>query len=109
VNTPLHQLAPTAGSLKAAAGKSFNRTEIFQAILGSLEKGYLRLLRHEFAQVMEEWKKRSATLHKRVRITDFAGVTEGQAIDLDEDGALLVRRDNGSVVRKSAGDVFVLR
>ena len=58
---------------------------------------------------MEEWKKRSATLEKRVRITDTNGITEGIAIDLDEDGALLIRKDNGVVVKKTAGDVFLLR
>lgn len=109
VNTSLHQLTPGAGSLKAAAGKSFNRVEIFQALLRALEKGYLRLLSHEFSQVMEEWKQRSATLHNRVRITDYAGTIEGEALDLDEDGALLVRQDSGRIIRKSAGDVFILR
>ena len=56
---------------------------------------------------MEEWKKRSATLNKRVRITDPGGVIEGQAIDLDEDGALLIRKDNGVTFKKTAGDVFL--
>ncbi len=107
VNTSRHQLTTGASSLKVAAGQSFNRAQVFQAILRSLEKWYLKLLHHEFAEIMEEWKKRSATLNKRVRITDSAGVIEGQAIDLDEDGALLIRKDNGIVVKKSAGDVFL--
>ena len=58
---------------------------------------------------MEEWKKRSATLKKRIRITDPTGITEGEAIDLDEDGALLIRKDNGAIIKKTAGDVFLLR
>ena len=105
----MHQLTPGASSLKVAAGHSFNRTMVFQAILRSLEKGYLRLLKHEFAKVMEEWKKRSATLHRRVRITDPSGIIEGEAVDLDEDGALLIRRDNGVTIKKTAGDVILLR
>jgi len=109
VNASLHQLPAGASSLKVAAGQSFNRAQVFQAVLRSLEKWYLKLLHHEFAQVMEEWKKRSATLNKRVRITDPAGVTEGEAIDLDEDGALLIRKDNGILFKKTAGDVFLLR
>ena len=109
VNASLHQLTPGASSLKVAAGHSFNRTMVFQAILRSLEKGYLRLLKHEFAKVMEEWKKRSATLHRRVRITDPSGIIEGEAVDLDEDGALLIRRDNGVTIKKTAGDVILLR
>ncbi len=109
VNTSSGQLVPGASSLKVAEGHSFNRTQVFQEILRSLEKGYLKLLRHEFSQVMEEWKKRSATLNKWVRITDPTGTIEGEAIDLDEDGALLIRKDNGLTVKKSAGDVFLLR
>jgi BirA family biotin operon repressor/biotin-[acetyl-CoA-carboxylase] ligase len=109
VNTALNQLTPGAGSLKVAAGQSFNRTEIFQTILRSLEKGYLKLLKHEFAQIMEEWKKRSATLNKRVRITDSTGNIEGEAIDVDGDGALLIRKDNGLILKKSAGHVLLLR
>jgi len=109
VNSSLHQLTPGAASLKAAAGKSFNRVLVFQAILRSLEKWYLKLLDHQFPRVMEEWKKRSATLKKRVRITDSTGIIEGEAIDLDEDGALLIRKDNGLIVKKTAGDVFLLR
>ena len=109
VNTTSHQLAAGASSLKVAAGHSFDRTQVFQAILRSLEKWYLKLLHHEFAEIMEEWKKRSATLNKRVRITDPTGIIEGEAIDLDEDGALLIRKDNGLIVKKTAGDVFLLR
>lgn len=109
VNTSLNQLGSGAGSLKVAAGHSFDRAQVFQCILRSLEKGYLKLLGHEFSGIMDEWKKRSATLNKRVRITDSAGIIEGQAIDLDEDGALLIRKDNGLVIKKSAGDVILLR
>ena len=109
VNTSAHQLVPGASSLKVAAGQHFNRVEVFQAIVRSIEKWYVKFLNHEFDQVMEEWKKRSATLNKRVRITDPAGVIEGEAIDLDEDGALLIRKDNGFIVKKTAGDVFLLR
>jgi BirA family biotin operon repressor/biotin-[acetyl-CoA-carboxylase] ligase len=109
INTSSHHLPPGAISLKVASGHNFDRVQVFQAILRSLEKGYVKLLRQESAEIMEEWKKRSATLNRRVRITDSAGTIEGQAIDLDTDGALLIRKDNGLVVKKSAGDVFLLR
>jgi len=109
INTSVHQLVTGAGSLKIAAGHSFNRALVFQAILRSLEKWYLKLLHHEFAQVMEEWKKRECTLNKRLKITAPNGTIEGEAIDLDEDGALLIRKDNGLVIKKSAGDVILLR
>jgi len=109
VNTSAHQLIAGANSLKGATGKIFDRSQVFQAILQSLDKWYAKLLNHEFNLVIEEWKRRSGTLKKRVRFTDPSGVIEGEAIDLDEDGALLIRKDNGIIVKKSAGDIFILR
>ena len=109
VNASTHQMVAGAQSLKVAAGKNFDRAMVLQAILRSMEKWYLKLLDHEFTHVMEEWKDRSATLKKRVRISDPAGDIEGEAIDLDEDGALLIRKDNGIIIKKTAGDVFLIR
>ncbi len=108
VNTSQHQLTEGATSLKIACGETVNRIEVFQEILRSMERWYMKLLRQGFSDITCEWKARSATLKKRVRISDPAGVIEGQAIDLDEDGALLIRQDNGVVVKKTAGDVVQL-
>jgi len=109
VNASAHQLVEGAGSLKMAAGCSFNRIEVFQAVLHSLEKWYIKLLRREFVDITDAWKERSSTLNKRLRLTDPGGTIEGEAVDLDEDGALLIRKDNGVIVKKTAGDVFIMR
>jgi BirA family biotin operon repressor/biotin-[acetyl-CoA-carboxylase] ligase len=109
VNGSSHQLVDGAASLKMAAGRSFNRVEIFQTILRSLEKWYLKLLNCNFVEITDAWKERSSTLNKRLRLTGSAGIIEGEAVDLDEDGALLIRKDNGVIVRKTAGDIYILR
>lgn len=109
VNTSVHQLTSGATSLKAATGRNIERVKVFQEILRSLEKGYLKLLNHEFSKVMEEWKKRSGTLKKRIRITDPVGSIEGEAVDLDEDGALLIKKNDGITIRKTAGDIHLLK
>jgi BirA family transcriptional regulator, biotin operon repressor / biotin---[acetyl-CoA-carboxylase] ligase len=109
INASAHQLVDGASSLKMAAGRSFNRVEVFQAILRSLEKWYIRLLSREFVDITEAWKERSSSLNKRLRLTDPSGIIEGEAVDLDEDGALLIRKDNGVIIKKTAGDIFILR
>ena len=109
VNASAHQLIEGATSLKVENGKSLNRVEVFQEVLRSLELYYSKLMHKGFDQVLDEWREHSATLKKRVRISDPAGITEGVAIDLDSDGALLIRKDNGVIVRKTAGDVVQLR
>ena len=109
INTSAHQAFEGASSLKTAAGRSFNRVEVFQAILRCLEKWYIKLLNCDFIEITDAWKERSSTLNKRLRLTDPAGTIEGEAVDLDEDGALLIRKDNGVIIKKTAGDIFLLR
>ncbi|MBF0505021.1 MAG: biotin--[acetyl-CoA-carboxylase] ligase, partial [Candidatus Omnitrophica bacterium] len=109
VNTPAHQVIAGASSLKIAAGRSFNRVEVFQSILSSLEKWYGKLLHRDFLDITEAWKERSSTLNKRLRLTDPTGTIEGEAVDLDEDGSLLIRKDSGVIIKKTAGDILLLR
>ncbi|HMZ31318.1 MAG TPA: biotin--[acetyl-CoA-carboxylase] ligase, partial [Methanoregulaceae archaeon] len=40
----------------------------------------------------------------RVRINTMKATFEGEAIDIDEFGALLIRKDNGKIERVIGGD-----
>ena len=51
---------------------------------------------------------RSATLGTRVRFEDRGKKFEGIAVDLRDDGALLVRLDQGEIVARVAGDIVLL-
>jgi BirA family biotin operon repressor/biotin-[acetyl-CoA-carboxylase] ligase len=57
-------------------------------------------------EAMTEWRSSSATLGRRVHVTEGAREFDAEAIDLDADGALVVRRD-GALERVLAGDVSV--
>ena len=109
VNHSDSQLVEGATSLKQETKHQVSRTILMQAILRSLEKWYLCLSRDGFLPVLDRWKERTATLKKRVRLTDAAGVIEGVATDLDTDGGLLIRQDTGVIIKKMAGDVLLLR
>jgi BirA family transcriptional regulator, biotin operon repressor / biotin---[acetyl-CoA-carboxylase] ligase len=54
--------------------------------------------------VVDAWRARSATLGARVRVNDVEGV----ALDIGDDGALVVRTDDGTVQRVLAGDVAMV-
>jgi BirA family biotin operon repressor/biotin-[acetyl-CoA-carboxylase] ligase len=55
--------------------------------------------------VRERWRARLVTLGQRVTATTPSGVTEGAAEDVDTDGALLIRKDDGALATVEAGDV----
>lgn len=109
VNHGSSQLIEGATSIRHEMDRSFSRVEIFQEMLRCLDRWYLKCEKGNFDQVLSAWKDKSSTLGKRVRVTDPASITEGIAVDLDNDGGLLIRQDTGVVVKKMAGDVVQLR
>lgn len=58
---------------------------------------------------MKLWRKLSDTLGKNVRVETLREVFSGRALDVDEDGALLVEKENGTLQKVVAGDVVHLK
>ena len=65
--------------------------------------------RHDFSLILEQWRHYSSTLGQRVRIWQKDKTTEGIALDLTEDGGLLLKLEEGKQVVVHAGDVEHLR
>ena len=102
------ELRPIATSLLIESGEKVPRPVVCARLLEHLEE-WLSLHETEgFAPVRERFCELSSTLGRKVRITGAGPqghVIEGDAADLDSDGALLVRVPGGTVVRVVAGDV----
>ena len=92
-------------SLAAQLGHDIDRCELICRILEEIEVAYENMGSKE---IYEEWRSRSLTLNRQVRITSAAGDLVGQAVDLAEDGALLLRTGD-DLKRVLAGDCIHLR
>ncbi len=93
----------SATSELAETGRSVSRLALFVALLSNIETRYGAL--KAGASYHKEWAARMAALGQPVRASGEAQVTEGTAVGVDEDGALLVQVADGSVQRVLAGDV----
>ena len=99
------ELRPIATSLLIETGERVPRPVVCARLLEHLEE-WLSLHETEgFGPVRERFCELSSTLGRKVRVTSGAQIIEGDAADLDADGALLVRVPGGTVVRVVAGDV----
>jgi BirA family biotin operon repressor/biotin-[acetyl-CoA-carboxylase] ligase len=90
-----------ATSLYLATGQLHRRADLLVALLQALEQ---RLSR-PFDEAREAWTASSLTLGQRVTLTTVRGRKHGQAMGLDESGALLLRSDSGEVEAVTAGDM----
>lgn len=95
---------PNAVSLKKLVGKELSRKKILSVFLDNLEEKFSNM---ESETIISEWKEYSLTLNRRVTIITPKDVCEGIAVDVDEEGALILKLDNGTLKRVIYGDCFL--
>ncbi len=109
VNNDKKTLTSGAASLKSGKKENINRITLLQEILRKIEINYL-LLQHKGAgPILEKWRQHSITLSRRVKVYCHKEHIEGEAIDIDTDGGLLIRKDSGTTEKVMAGDVVHCR
>ncbi|MBP2662521.1 MAG: birA [Firmicutes bacterium] len=100
------EFAASAVSLSVAAGRSISRVKLLTTILAELENAYILVKKSGFAPVLAAWRQESITLGQQVKVQGFERSFTGLAVDIDADGALLVKTSQG-VERVVAGDVSI--
>ena len=80
---------------------------LVQSFLVELEKIYELLNTKQIKTIISEWTKRSSTIGKKVELNTIDGKIKGDAIKIDDDGALIVL-ENSKSRRIIAGDVIHL-
>ena len=103
VNNDPTPYEPMATSLKKILGKEVPRIEVLKAFLDHFEDA---LNDSNFDNVVSEWKKYSETLNRHVRIVTANDVSEGLAVDVDDNGALILKLTDGSMKKITYGDCF---
>ena len=112
VNTPEeafnNEIHDIATSLRMLTGKTFSRVRILQSLLRKLEQDYSLFQEHRFEEIRQRWKELSGIIGKRVKIEGLDHVYEGEVIDIDRDGFLMLKLADGTLQRIVAGDVLYL-
>lgn len=105
VNNDKKALIAGATSLAEQKKEKVSRIELLQEILRRIESNYLGLGKDSAAAILDKWRKSNITLGRRVRVVSEKNTREGQALDIDTDGALLIRNDSGLTEKVTAGDI----
>jgi len=111
VNLNVHafpeELAAIATSVAIVRGATVARAEFAAALCARLEHWHDRFVADGAAPVVAAWRQHARLFGKRVQVTAGRERMEGVAEDLDEDGALRLRLDDGRVVRVVAGEIAI--
>ena len=90
-------------------GPQVDRADLLVAFLQAFAARYTTLVADGPATVLAAWRSRSATLGRRVRIDLGRDDVEGTAVDVTDDGHLVVQTLEGDRRTITVGDVVHLR
>lgn len=93
-------------SLKEVSGKEILRVKLAQTFLQEFEKYYESLKRREFSSILKEWKLYSHTLGKKIRVDMGERIITGEAIDINEEGALILKKEDGELIKIISGTII---
>ncbi|PIP67563.1 MAG: biotin--[acetyl-CoA-carboxylase] ligase [Candidatus Omnitrophica bacterium CG_4_9_14_0_2_um_filter_42_8] len=109
INTKEEFLPKGATSIMEAKGAEISRVELVKGIFKNLDKYYRLFNGGHIAEIIREYKEFSNFLGKRAQVTYHDTKIEGYVVDVDKEGALILRMDSGLNERILAGDVTMLR
>jgi BirA family biotin operon repressor/biotin-[acetyl-CoA-carboxylase] ligase len=109
VNTPDFppELAERATSLLLATGRPHDRAGVAASLLNALEPAYDELMSEGGATCLARFRAR-AGLPRPCRVERDGRVLTGTAVDVDTDGALLLRDGDGVLHRVVSGEIAAL-
>lgn len=95
VNNPLPEALPEATSLSLELGKEIDVDRFMHDLIERLDHN-LTNLDTDPDGMLQSWRRLAQTLGKRVEVTDCSGeVVRGLAVDVDQDGALILENREG--------------
>ncbi|MBF0143186.1 MAG: biotin--[acetyl-CoA-carboxylase] ligase [Magnetococcales bacterium] len=102
------ELLPIATTLERGLGRSFSRSLLLAGFLRVFCRWYRRFLAEGFSPVREAWLGFASVIGRSVAVNLASSRFQGEALDLDAEGYLLVRDEAGTVRRVVAGDVSLI-
>lgn len=103
------ELVDTSTSLRIAAEREIDRSELLEGILDFFDKWYNFLFDGPKGRIINRWREISLTIGKEVKAMTEDRVIRGLAFDIDDNGRLLLRLSSGDIKTIDSGDIVHLR
>lgn len=98
-------LRKTSTSLERELGHKVQLELLFRALLENIDDKYDLLVGKNYSSILEGWKKYAGFLGRQVEVSNETRRFSGLALDVDYEGALVLRLDTGETKRVLVGDI----
>jgi len=103
VNNDVSTVDQKATTVKEITGKNGHRKEILESFLTHLSRISDQIMDSD---IISEWKNHTITLGKKVTVKTITDEYSGEAIDIDQNGALVLKLGDQSTKTIIYGDCF---
>lgn len=93
-------------TLKEAAGSAVDRPELMRTLLKEIEDNFDQLIKSDIKKIVQNWRNNCETLGSDVKVKDMGRSFEGTAVDIDQNGALILKTYDGERLHIRSGDVI---
>lgn len=99
------ELSSIATSMEEYAEGGVSRIKVLASLINNFDILYREFVAGGFLNILDSWKELCVTLNRRVQIHTLNNIDEGLAFDVDEEGALILKMDDGTMKRVFSGEV----
>lgn len=99
------ELRERAASALTVTGQAVDRVAFTVRLLAELEQRYDEFVRGGFGALAEHWRSRTILAGRTVRVSGAGVPLEGRCVDIDDEGALVIKDASGELHKVLAGDV----
>jgi len=103
------QLKKTVTTLASEVKREVDREKFLRVLLEELEAYYKMFKENKFDLILEEWKQLNRLFGANVEVVSFNEKIMGQAVNVDQNGALVIRLADGTMRKVFSGDVTYLQ
>jgi len=109
VNSLPNSLRYSSTTLKEELKKEVERESVLRTLLNETDYYYDMFKKEEFGTILKEWRHFASFLGSYVKVVSHKEKIEGWAIDIDGDGALMVKLRDETMRKVTAGDIVIIR
>jgi biotin-(acetyl-CoA carboxylase) ligase len=99
------KIQKTATSIKEELGRTVSRKDFIDALLLEFERQYHNFNEEQFGVLLDEYKSMAYPMGSRVIVKYQDKLYEGISVDVNEDGAFVMKTNDGAVMTFVTGDV----
>lgn len=100
-------IEPLATSLSHEKGAEISINILLNALVTELDGLYMKIKKGD--SLHTEWQNNMETIGRQIQVKSGDSIEQGKAESTTENGSLILRRSDGSIVEIIAGDVTILK